>query len=184
VGEGPFRDAANREICQQRVQAYNTVMREEYLGPPIGTSFFPDPEDDEILAAFPKQMVEVEEPARTPSGGNVYRPCGKELGGHCPRCGLPLCPEHMPAPDQRCSRCEGDFLGTDSAYYLASIALLAGVAGLFFVFLSVRAGLVLFGLTIASGTAGGLLAARNRRRFLAERPPPGPSATPPPADDR
>jgi predicted nucleic acid-binding Zn ribbon protein len=82
--------------------------------------------------------------------------CGVPAETCCERCGLPVCPDHRPGADRRCSDCEATYRRRRPArllFYLAGLvsASVALVVGLFFLVVATGGGalgvapLILFG---------------------------------------
>ena len=49
-------------------------------------------------------------PHRSQEHTEICTVCRDATEKGCPRCAIPLCADHMPAPKSRCEACEGEFL--------------------------------------------------------------------------
>jgi hypothetical protein len=103
----------------------------------------------------------------------------------CARCGLPLCVQHTPSADARCTDCEGDLYVHNAKMGRVRTAMMSlGVAGSSAVGTIAAFALGGWATTVIAGTMGVALTAfttlqsgrdsrskRRRKKFLAERKP-------------
>ncbi len=132
---------------------------------------------------YSANFVSIDLPHRNTSYFDRCSQCGQRASGTCLRCSTALCPEHQPSLEQRCKRCENQFLqkqhipfnkmvigGVTGAILWGGVFLLASRLGVGATLglMTAFGGLIVF--PCAGAAFGRALANKTRRRrFLEER---------------
>ena len=133
----------------------------------------------EALIASATQFVSLKE-VLTDGGSGLVRlcgACGAEAVAICERCSIPICAQHRPRADRRCSECETSYLRRRPArvlFYIGAMvsASIALVIGLLFLVVATGGGALGVAPLILFGSFPVLLhwlEGRSRAHFLAQR---------------